>query len=113
MGWKRSWNPSARAHGAPFPPAFEQPRRHRPAAAQPVPESALRPALPRACAATSGAAKNGGPDRAWRSWHPLAGRAVAGSDLVALVELIAAHFALRLGAIVGVHERLHPRQHLR
>src|SRR6266699_6291633 len=109
MGWKPRRHPSARARDAPFPPAFERPRRHRPAAAQPAPQSALRPAPTRACAATSGAAKNGPPERAWSSWHPLAGRNGA-IDSVALVELVAADFALRLGTIVGVHERPHPGQ---
>jgi hypothetical protein len=66
-------------------------------------ELALRPAAQQKTGGLNGLGAHGTRLRA---------RAVAGSDPVALVELIAAHFALRLGAIVGVH-RQYPLQHLR
>src|ERR1700682_2923970 len=111
IGWKLRWKPSAQSRFAPLPPAFDRSRRHRPAV-ELAPESVLVSAPPRACVATSGAAKSGSTERAWSSRHPLIG-CVADARLVALVELVAPDFALRLGTIISVHERLHPRQHLR
>src|ERR1700682_2415194 len=115
LRWKLSWKPrrkpSARSRFAPFPPAFDRSRRHRPAV-ELAPESDLRSAPPRACVATSGAAKSDSRERARSSWQALV-CCVAAARLVALVELVAPDFALRLGTIISVHERLHPRQHFR
>src|SRR5207237_10532389 len=106
FGCQLSRSRFARARSAPFQPAFERARRHPPVPAHPALASALRPAPILACAVTSDAAKNGRSEWTWGSCHSLAGRVVA-TGLVALVELIAAHLALRLGTIIGVHERLH------